>query len=108
MKRLILIIVALLLLSSCSAHDFVGGRPVTPEDLESISAGIFETVDEPDAAETDKGGIGIHSTVYWTPDGKTYHASRRCPRLNGQYTVKDSTLMTAEGKGLRPCSDCCP
>ena len=51
MRRLALLMTVILLfiLPSCGASDeFKGGRPITKEDLESVSASLFTTAGEPE------------------------------------------------------------
>ena len=108
MRRFILLplLLALILLPSCSPSDrFGGGRPITPEDLESISAEVFGSTDEPtDESETKE--IHPNTTVYWLADGSVYHTNPDCSHLKGKRNVKQTTLRTAETNGLRLCKDC--
>lgn len=106
--------------TSCAPSDgFQAGRPITKDELASISAELFNTAREPEPPTADpeasaEAGDGtredqnsnINQTVYWALDGKSYHADRRCHRLDGEFSVKESTRRTAEASGLRPCKDC--
>ena len=107
MRRIIplLLILSLLLLPSCApSDDFRGGRPVTPEDLESISAEVFGGTGEP--GDGDEKLTNPNTTVYWLKDGTVYHVDPDCSHLSGKRNVKKSTLRTAEANGLRMCKDC--
>lgn len=96
---------ALLLLPSCTAETgFEGGRPVTPEELESISAQVFGTNEEPD--KTDTAVPNPNSTVYWLESGSVYHTDPACSHLAGKRNVKQTTRRTAEASGLRACKAC--
>ncbi len=105
MRRFIILslLLTLILLPSCApANRFSGGRPVTPSELESISADLFGVIDEP--AQTQ--APDLNKIVYWLPDGSVYHQSPDCSHLSGKRNIKESTLRTAESNGLRPCKDC--
>ena len=107
MRRFILLLtaLALLLLPSCTAENgFEGGRPVTPEELESISAQVFGTNEEPD--ETDTAAPNPNTTVYWLESGNVYHTDPDCSHLAGKRNVKQTTRRTAESGGLRACKAC--
>ena len=105
MRRFILLplLLTLILLPSCSPSDrFEGGRPITPEDLESVSAEVFGTAD----GSVESQPLNPNSTVYWLKDGTVYHTDTDCSHLSGKRNIKESTLRTAESNGLRPCKDC--
>lgn len=107
MRRLFLLslLLALILLPSCSPSDhFAGGRPITPEDLESISAEVFGTVEAPN--ETATAEPSPYTIVYWISESNVYHTHKDCAHLTGKLSIKQSTLQTATGKGLKPCKDC--
>ena len=106
MRRFILLLtaLALLILPSCAENNTVGGRPVTPEELESISAEVFGTQGED--AETETTERNPNTTVYWLKEGTVYHVHPDCSHLVGKRNVKESTLRTAEANGLRMCRDC--
>ena len=112
MRRFILLLtaLALLILPSCVENNTVGGRPVTPEELESISAQVFGTASESQEPEqtgqTEKIEPNLNTTVYWLKDGTVYHLYADCPHLSGKLSVKETTLRTAEANGLRLCKDC--
>jgi hypothetical protein len=105
MRRFIILslLLALILLPSCSpANRFDGGRPITPEDLESISAEVFGTAD----GSVESQPLNPNSTVYRLRDGTVYHTDRNCVHLSGKRNVMESTLRTAEQNGLSLCKDC--
>ena len=105
MRRFILLplLLALVLLPSCAPSDrFEGGRPITPEELESVSAEVFGTAEE--SAESQP--LTPNSTVYWLKDGTVYHTDPDCVHLSGKRNIKSTTLRTAEQNGLSLCKDC--
>ena len=112
MRRFILLLtaLALLILPSCAENNTVSGHPITPEELESISAQVFtsgeasEAPEEP--AQTEKIQPNLNTTVYWLKDGTVYHLYADCSHLSGKLSVKHSTIRTAESRGLRLCKDC--
>ena len=107
MRRLFLLflLLALILLPSCTpSNRFEGGRPITPEELESISAEVFGTNEEPD--ETDTAAPNPNTTVYWLESGSVYHTDPDCSHLAGKRNVKQTTRRTAESGGLRSCKAC--
>lgn len=112
MRRFILLLtaLALLILPSCAENNTVGGRPITPEELESISAQVFGTASESQEPEqtgqTEKIEPNLNTTVYWLADGKMYHTDPNCSHLDGKLSVKETTLRTAEANGLQLCRDC--
>ena len=107
MRRLFLLflLLALILLPSCSpSNRFEGGRPVTPEELESISAEVFGTDGDP--AESETAAPNPNATVYWLESGSVYHTDPDCSHLAGKRNVKQTTRRTAESGGLRACKAC--
>ena len=105
MRRFILLplLLALVLLPSCAPSDrFEGGRPITPEELESVSAEVFGTAEE--SAESQP--LTPNSTVYWLKDGTVYHTDPDCVHLSDKRNIKSTTLRTAEQNGLSLCKDC--
>jgi hypothetical protein len=110
MRRVIpvLLTVLLLLLSACSPADgFEEGRPISKEELESISAALFGETGEPaDTAPllTDR----EPNTYYWTKSGRVYHKYRDCPYLKNAKEIESGGLISAESQGREsPCSLCC-
>ena len=105
MRRFILLplLLALVLLPSCAPSDrFEGGRPITPEELESVSAEVFGTAEG--SAESQP--LTPNSTVYWLKDGTVYHTDPDCVHLSDKRNIKSTTLRTAEQNGLSLCKDC--
>ena len=115
----------LLTLSACNPQDnFHAGRPITKEELASISAELFSTAPEPsetadapdnkDTSCTETNAVSTEETtisnlnqiVFWLDGGNVYHIDSNCRHLEGSRTVKESTLRTAEILDLRPCKDC--
>ena len=129
MKRLLPSLSCLLLLlltfSACTPQDtFHAGRPITKEELASISAELFSTAPEPsetaaspdskDTSCSETSAVSTEETttsnlnqiVFWLDGGNAYHIDPNCRHLEGSRTVKESTLRTAEILDLRPCKDC--
>lgn len=110
MRRFILmpLLLALILLPSCAPDGrFEGGRPITPEELESVSAELFGTSEESVPAEAETGiPLNPNQTVYWVPGGDVYHVRTDCAHLSGKRNIQQYTLRTAESNGLRLCKDC--
>ena len=110
MRRLfpLALLLALILLPSCApANSFDGGRPVTPSELESISAEVFGTAEESEPAEAGtETPFNPNQTVYWLPGGDVYHVSTDCTHLSGKRNIQKYTLRTAETNGLTLCEDC--
>ena len=105
MRRFILLplLLALVLLPSCAPTDrFEGGRPITPEELESVSAEVFGTAEG--SAESQP--LTPNSTVYWLKDGTVYHTDPDCVHLSDTRNIKSNTLRTGEQNGLSLCKDC--
>lgn len=107
MKRFFSIILLLfVLLSSCAPSDgFSAGKPITPEELASISAELFTSPADPEIGESEA-DVNPNRTVYRLKDGTVYHLDPACSHLSGKRSVMESTLRTAESLGLRPCKDC--
>ena len=109
MKRILSFALLLfLLLPSCSPSDgFQAGRPVTPDELASISAELFTEACEPaDTEAEEEQAFNPNRTVYWLKDGSVYHLDPACSHLAGKRNVKETTLRTAESGGLSLCKDC--
>lgn len=64
-----------------------------PQDPES------EQVAEQTDAEAGK-------TVFSTPNGKTWHADRDCPRLRRSKDIKELEMSEAFEAGMKPCGVC--
>ncbi|MBO5511748.1 MAG: hypothetical protein J6B24_08460 [Clostridia bacterium] len=108
------LLLALILLPSCSPapNGFSAGRPITKDELASLSAELFTEAAEPNETvpeETEEvNGLtpDPHQTAYWVWNGSVYHLKRDCPRLADPQFCKQSTVRTAEDMGLRPCKHC--
>ena len=122
MKRLLTslscLLPILLTLSACNPQDnFHAGRPITKEELASLSAELFSTAPEPSETAAAPDGedtsaaeeattSSLNQTVYWLAGGDVYHTNPACRHLEGKRAIKESTLRTAEILDLRPCKDC--
>ena len=126
MRRLALLmtVILLLVLPSCGASDdFKGGRPITKEDLESVSASLFTTAAEPEdeqtatpptdettASDTDTDTEPAETdptdTVYWLTTGSVYHLDPNCSHIAGKENVNESSVQEAEENGRRLCKTC--
>ena len=108
MRRFIpVLILLLLLLPSCTPSDgFTAGRPLTKDELASLSAELFTQGDEPKEtapAYTDR----EPNTVYWTESGSVYHKYRDCYHLKDSGSIKSGTVLTARVAGKeRVCAEC--
>ena len=125
MRRLALLMTVLLLvLPSCAPSDgFTGGRPITKEDLESVSASLFTTAAEPEdeqtatpptnettASDTDTDTEPAETdptdTVYWLSTGSVYHLDANCSHIAGKENVNQTSVQEAEENGRRLCKTC--
>ena len=131
MRRIILTltVILLLVLPSCSpSNDFKGGRPITKEDLESVSASLFTTTQEPDDIQTPDSSSAEATTppdpdtdttsnteteetdsldrVYWLTSGTVYHFDRNCSHIAEKENVNESSVQEAEENGRRLCKTC--
>lgn len=108
MRRVIplFLILSLLLLPSCAPADrFEAGHPITKDDLESISAELFTSSDDPSAEET------VHrdpNRVYWVKGGSVYHYDPNCRHIKDADSVIEGTFRTAKWSyGIEhACSAC--
>ena len=107
MRRLFMFsaLLCLLVLTSCTPTDnFSAGRPLTSDELASLSAELSTETDGPD---TGNGEINPQSKVYWTEGGSVYHPDRECHHLRNSDEVKSGTVHTARVFGKeRACSAC--
>ena len=80
--------------NSPSQHVSISDAPVT-----SGPWGVDETTDET---------IGsVSRTVYWVPNGKSYHFNRSCPSLSRSDEIERGTLQEARAAGKKdPCNNC--
>jgi hypothetical protein len=115
MRRLFLLflLLALILLPSCAhtPNDFSAGRPITKDELASLSAELFTEAAEPetspDEAVTDgEQAPNPNQSAYWIESSTVYHLSRDCARLDGQQFIRESTVRTAEDMGFHLCKTC--
>ena len=110
MHKLILFCLAilLLLLPSCSSTgDFDGGKPITKDDLESMSAALFDGENLP-AESAPAYSHREPNTYSWTENGRVYHKYRDCIYLENADRVKSGSLIVAQANGKEsPCSSCC-
>lgn len=114
MRRFIPILTAalLLLLPSCAPSDgFSAGRPLSKDELASISAELFTQVEEP-VSDTEKESEPTYTdrepnTYYWTESGSVYHKYRDCYHLKDAESIECGARLTAEKAGKeRLCSEC--
>ena len=134
---LLLTVILLLVLPSCSpSNDFQGGRPITKEDLESVSASLFTTIAEPEDVQTtappsaetttpsdtdattvpdtdtdttvntEPTETGSTDTVYWLSSGSVYHLDPDCSHIAGKENINQTTVQEAEENGRRLCKTC--
>ena len=115
---LILIALSVAMLCSCSILSFDkteirGGTPLSKEELENIKGDIF--ADDSGASETEDSsaeGDGDFSdtlgeTVYWTPNGKTWHTDRDCHYIKKSKDIISGTEENARDEGKTGlCSSC--
>ena len=123
MRRLALLLTVLLLLilPSCDPSDgFKGGRPITKEDLESVSASLFTTTAEPEdeqtatppthettaTADTDTETAPDTDTVYWLTTGSVYHLDPDCSHIAGKENVNETSVQEAKASGRQLCKTC--
>lgn len=112
MRRFIPILTAalLLLLPSCAPSDgFSAGRPVSKDELASISAELFTQGEEPVSGTGDEPTYTDRepNTYYWTESGSVYHKYRDCRHLKDATSIESGALLTAEQAGKeRLCSEC--
>ena len=98
---LVLAMVLLSVTACTSAQDFDGGRPISPEELESMSAALFET------EASIEGETAPSWMVFWTDGGSVYHRDRNCRHLSKATDVKSGPVGNAKMYGKdSPCSAC--
>ena len=105
---LILTLTLTLILSACTpTKGFDGGRPITREDLESMSSACFpdgDSADESSPVYTDR----EPNTYYWTDGGTVYHKYRDCIHLKNVRSIRSGSLISARADGRsKGCSSCC-
>lgn len=80
-----------------------------PSSKASVSESIMAPTSGPwGEDETTDETIGSSScTVYWVPNGKSYHFSRSCPSLSRSDEIERGTLQEARAAGKKdPCNNC--
>lgn len=80
-----------------------------PSSKASVSESIMAPTSGPwGEDETTDETIGSSSrTVYWVPNGKSYHFSRSCPSLSRSDEIECGTLQEARAAGKKdPCNNC--
>lgn len=107
MRRMLIypLLLSMLLLAACTpADDFSAGKPLTRDELASLSAELSTEASEPDTAE---GEINVQTKVYWTEGGDVYHPDRECYHIRNSDELKSGTVRTAQIYGKeRACSAC--
>ena len=111
MRRLLIypLLLLLLLLPSCSPSDsFTAGRPITKDELASISAELFTEAEEPDESDEAETVLRDPNHVYWVKGGSVYHYDPHCFHLRNAQNVIEGTFRTAEWSyGIeKACSSC--
>ena len=120
---LVLPCVWILLLCSCvyEPHE-MGGVPVTPEMLESVSRSLAaEKTGEPesqsaatDIPQEESGSAMVSDTeisasdiVYWTENGTVYHLDPQCSTLrHSEHILSGSIDEAMSAKKERVCKSC--
>ncbi|MGL4572045.1 MAG: coiled-coil domain-containing protein [Clostridium sp.] len=83
----------------------------TSKDTNSISSTSKNTKGSSDNLDSLKNSSGnstpkpVGGTVYWTPNGKSYHKSGNCTTLKRSKVINSGTL--AESGKSDPCNVCC-
>ena len=103
MKKLLPLLTICLLLASChSGGEFDGGRPISKEELASLSAELFNDTAEP---APDNGTILY--MVYWSDGGSVYHYASDCRHLKDAKSVHAGSIREAQENGKeKACSAC--
>ena len=106
MKKLISLLIICLLLASCHGGDeFQGGRPITKEELASLSVELSGGAKEP--AETAKNDGTVLYLVYWSDGGSVYHCASDCRHLKDAKSVHAGSIREAQENGKeKACSAC--
>ena len=109
MKTLSCVMLVLLLLPACTPADgFDAGRPITKDELASLSAELFTEAVEPDASDAEEPPLRDPNRVYWVKGGSVYHYDPQCPHIRHAKDIIEGTFRTAEWSyGIdKPCSAC--
>ena len=106
MKKLISLLIICLLLASCHGGDeFAGGRPITKEELASLSAELSGGTKEP--TETTPNDGTVLYLVYWSEGGSVYHCASDCRHLKDAKSVHVGSIREAQENGKeKACSAC--
>ena len=102
-KRILIFLMGCLLLIgavACTRDTFQAGRPITKEELLSMSEALFTEAPEPDV-------IYPEGTVHWTAGGSVYHTHADCSHLRRSKEILHGTLDEAIDAGKdKICSSC--
>ena len=102
-RRLFLIPLCLLLLTSCGHTTFDGGEAL---DADGIARKQAELAAENAAAE-EAALVTPDTPCYWIEGSEVYHLDRDCTYIKDRATVESGTVKAAEAAGaVRACSHC--
>ena len=103
--RLFILLLGMLWLTACAPkEDFAAGKPLTRDELASLSAELFTEAAEP---ETMGNRFSSRVVVYWTEGGGVYHYDRNCYHLKRADAVESGSVKHAWSLGKeRACSVC--
>ena len=106
MKKLLVLLIICLLLPSChSGNEFDGGRPISKEELASLSAELFNDTSEP--AQPAPGDGNTLYMVYWSDGGSVYHYAMDCRHLKDSKSIRAGSIRDAQENGKeKACSTC--
>lgn len=80
--------------SQVAKYEAQGASSAEPQISESSSAGAADL--KP-----------VGATVYWTPNGSSYHSTQNCPSLSRSKNIESGTVTQAINSGHgNPCSRC--
>ena len=110
------------LMISCGSHPAdLGGVPVTPEMLESVSRSIaemntteptdqvvhMESSEQTEASDQESTEAVIPDIVYWTENGTVYHMDKQCNTLrHSEHILQGSIEEALLAKKERACKSC--
>lgn len=86
-----------------SNTENTGNNTYDIEDNSQDTSSNSEVIYEPEPASTQETSQ-TSQTVYWTPNGKSYHSSASCPTLSRSKTILSGTQ--AESGKSDPCDRC--
>ena len=106
MRKLLFLLIICLLLPSChSGNELDGGRPISKEELASLSAELFNDTAEPVRPAPDNGNILY--MVYWSDGGSVYHYASDCRHLKDAKSIHAGSIREAQENGKeKACSAC--